>query len=256
MQLDSERYSHIDRRRTAGRSRSAMARRMASLVASGAADEDPVADEATIFTAMHTCAHRATPAAGRRVRRDQRVLWTERWSRIRAYIVKRNLGLVYAMLARMAQTARDVDVDDLRSEGLLALLRAVDRFDPGRGFRFSTYACTTIRRAVTNRIAAERRYRSRFPAPHDEARQRPVREDRAAELAVERLRRALQANADALTSRESLVLAERFPAHNRRRPTYAQLAGSIGVSKERVRQIQKSALGKLRGILEADPVLQ
>ncbi|MCH7719791.1 MAG: sigma-70 family RNA polymerase sigma factor [Planctomycetes bacterium] len=254
--LDLERYPHIDRTRTEGRRRSAMARRVAEYVRDEGSANCAALDEETLFTAMHTCAHRATAGGGRAARRDQRIVWTERWSRIRAYIVKRNLGLVYSTLARFSQTARGIDEDELRSEGLFALLRALERFDPGRGFRFSTYACTIIRRSLMNRIAAERDYRRRFPVHHEEAYERPPRSEEASELALERLQRVLKRNVGELTSRESRVLAERFPADHGPRPTFAQLAATIGVSKERVRQIQKSALDKLRGALEADPVLQ
>lgn len=254
--LNLERYPHIDRTRTAGRRRSAMARRVADYVRDEGSANCAALDEETLFTAMHTCAHRATAGGGRAARRDQRIAWTERWSRVRAYIVKRNLGLVYSTLARFLQTAKGIDEDELRSEGLFALLRAVERFDPGRGFRFSTYACTIIRRSLMNRIAVERDYRRRFPMHHQEAFERPPRSEEASELTLERLRRVIKRNAGELTSRESLVLAERFPADRQPRPTFAQLAATIGVSKERVRQIQKSALDKLRGALEADPVLQ
>ena len=209
--LDSERYTHIDRTRTDGRRRSDMGRRVADYVRNEGSSNCTALDEETLFTAMHTCAHRATAKRGRASRRDQRILWTERWSRIRAYIVKRNLGLVYSTLARFLQTAKGIDEDELRSEGLFALLRSVERFDPGRGFRFSTYACTIIRRSLVNRIAAERDYRRRFPMHHDEAYERPQQSDAASELALERLGRAIKRNAGELTSRESLVLAERFP---------------------------------------------
>ncbi len=254
--LDSEQYTHIDRTRTAGRRQSVRARRVADWVRVEGSAACSALDEETLFTAMHTCAHRATATGGRSSRRDQRIVWTERWSRVRAYIVKRNLGLVYSTLARFLQTARGIDEDELRSEGLFALLRAVERFDPGRGFRFSTYACTIIRRALMNRIATERDHRRRFPMHHDETFERPPRSEAAIELALERLGKLLKRNGGELTTRESQVLAERFPADYGPRPTFAQLASTIGVSKERVRQIQKSALDKLREALKADPVLQ
>ena len=84
----------------------------------------------------------------------------------------------------------------------------------------------------------------------------PTEPSHAEYQALERLGKLLKRNGGDLTSRESRVLAERFPADRGPRPTFAQLAATIGVSKERVRQIQKSALDKLRGALEADPVLQ
>lgn len=261
MQLNPDYYPHIDKAQVTGRRPAAMARRIIEAIhtdelngGSDLAKPEKLPEEA-LFTAMHTCAHRATAGRTGGGRADHRTLWAKRWSKIRGFIVKRNLGLVYSTLTRVSSATYGLDQDELRSEGLYALLRAVERFDPGRGFRFSTYACTIIRRALLNRAQQERRYHRRFPVQHDEAFERPDRRDEAGELAVERLRKILQGNAGELTGRESRVLAERFPIDRRKRPTFAQLGAVIGVSKERVRQIQRSALDKLRGALEADPAL-
>ena len=75
-------------------------------------------------------------------------------------------------------------------------------------------------------------------------------------LYVERLRRALQANTGELTDMESTILARRFPQNDQPRSTLQQIGLAVGLSKERVRQLQNSALQKLREVLAADGLLQ
>jgi RNA polymerase sigma factor (sigma-70 family) len=58
-----------------------------------------------------------------------------------------NMGLVYkiAHLMRPKHTNNFVDFDDLVSEGTLGLMDAFDKYNPGRGAKFSTYASIRIR---------------------------------------------------------------------------------------------------------------
>jgi RNA polymerase primary sigma factor len=87
--------------------------------------------------------------------------------------------------------------------------------------------------------------------------ERPVKTpDAQTELYVERLNRALNDNLGALTELESKVLEQRFPTTSEQRLTFREIGDSIGLSKERVRQIQNIALNKLRDVMEQDSVLQ
>jgi RNA polymerase sigma factor (sigma-70 family) len=217
-------------------------------------EDDP--NEQELFVAMHTCAYRA----GRRARNQtilegERQLWTHWWQVIRSYIVERNLGLVYSMISRF--TSSNVDEDDLLSDALFGLTRAVDRFDPWRGFKFSTYACNVIARALMRRGRQETNYRRVFPVQHDVSFERPSEApDANMELYVERLHRALNENLGELTDLESSILAQRFPTDRGQRLTFKEIGDSIGLSKERVRQIQNIALAKLRDVLVEDPLLR
>lgn len=56
--------------------------------------------------------------------------------------IKENMGLVYACAARLRD--KGVEYDELVQAGCVGLILACDRFDPGRGFRFSTYAVPLI----------------------------------------------------------------------------------------------------------------
>jgi DNA-directed RNA polymerase sigma subunit (sigma70/sigma32) len=80
--------------------------------------------------------------------------------------------------------------------------------------------------------------------------------DEAVGLRVERLRHCMESNAAGLSALERRVLDERFPANDSPARTFKQIARAIGLSKERVRQIQIIALDKLKQALEEDKYLQ
>ncbi|MCP4593264.1 MAG: sigma-70 family RNA polymerase sigma factor [bacterium] len=211
--------------------------------------------EKVLFRALHTCAYRAARAnRGRRIPRSERRAWASRYAVIRDGIVEENLGLAYSMIRRFK--CHETDHDDLVSDALLALARAVEKFNPWQGYRFSTYACTAIARALINRSRRGLTHRTHFPFRHDVSFELSERVDTQSELYVERLRRALDSNLGGLDDLEARILAQRFPLDHEPRSTLGAIGESVGLSKERVRQIQNNALRKLREVLDADPVLQ
>jgi RNA polymerase sigma factor (sigma-70 family) len=231
------------------------ARQLAERIRSGKAlAEKP--DEQQLFRNLHACAFQATKRmpSGNAVAAE-RASWVKRWQVVRDYIVEQNLPLVYTMLGRFDTS--DLDRDDALSEAMLALTQAVERFDPWRGFRLSTYACHAIYRAMVRSSKATSDYRRLFPAQFDVSFERPYGPETRDELYVERLQRAMKGNLGNLTEIESTVLSRRFPPdRDLRRETLQQVGQAVGLSKERVRQIQNEALAKLRLVLEADPALQ
>lgn len=239
------------------------ASRISDCIASGA---EPLAEislherETLLFVALHTCAYRAISIARQRGGNSARTkAWIDRWQLIRSHLLERNLGLAHAMSGRFSSrhVEHTVDDDDLLSEALCALSRAVDRFNPWKGYRFSTYACNVIMRALVRTSRRENRYHRLFPFQHDAALERPgPPPDLDTELYVERLGRVLDHNLGSLSDLERTIITQRFPQNLPTSRTYRDIGRSIGLSKERIRQIQNVALAKLREALERDLILK
>jgi RNA polymerase primary sigma factor len=139
----------------------------------------------------------------------------------------------------------------------MALLRSVDKFDCGRGFKFSTYACRAILKAFSRQGMKLSKYRQRFPTDFDPALEKSnhlevVRGVREKELAEE-VKDIVGSNAASLSSVEQTVVEHRFglDSEELEKPlTLEQVGQIIGVTKERVRQIQNKALEKIKSILD------
>ena len=193
-----------------------------------------------------------------RVKREYS-LWTQRYAQIRTRLTEGNLGLVYDLIGR--SRFDNLEREEMSSEGMMALLRAVDTFDPWRGFRFSTYACNAILRAFSRAAMMDSKRRSKIAGPWDpefEQSDMPgLRRDSQRALFEERLQRVLHLDHAMLSDVEKTVLARRFPMEpNRERQTLEDIGKQMRVSKERVRQIQLSAISKIREALSADMVLR
>jgi RNA polymerase sigma factor (sigma-70 family) len=185
--------------------------------------------------------------------------WYHRSEALRDQIAQTNLALVLAMAKRTRMS--EVDFSDLVSEGNMALLRAVDKFDAARGFKFSTYACRAILKAFSRAGVKLSKYRSLFPTDFDPKLEKSdymerKRQDHEADCADE-IRQIIANNRAELTDIEQEVIEHRFAVGHRREEdpeasplTLEQVGKIIGVTKERVRQIQNKALDKIRESLE------
>ncbi len=183
--------------------------------------------------------------------------WYRKSERIREQIAETNLALVLAMAKRTRMS--EVDFADLVSEGNMALLRAVDKFDAGRGFKFSTYACRAILKAFSRQGMKLSKYRQRFPTDFDpkleksnflETKRADFEKDTASEV-----REIVIANRADLSDVERTVLEHRFGLEtggHEKPMTLEQVGQIIGVTKERVRQIQNKAMEKIRVELESN----
>ncbi|MFQ5410993.1 MAG: sigma-70 family RNA polymerase sigma factor [Phycisphaerae bacterium] len=201
--------------------------------------------------------------AGRRLtaQATRELLWWQlRVERVQIEIVQANVPLVLAMAKRTK--LGNIDYAELISEGNMALLRSVDKFDCGRGFKFSTYGCRAILKSFSRVAMKIGRYRGRFPVEFDPSLEKSdhlelKRIDHEADC-VDELQGIIKSNSASLNDVEVKVIRARFALGGVEGlegcgpQTLEQVGHLIGVTKERVRQIQNRALSKLREKLQDD----
>jgi RNA polymerase primary sigma factor len=187
--------------------------------------------------------------------------WYRKAEELRDQIAQTNLALVLAMAKRFRGS--ELDYADLISEGNMALLRAIDKFDAAKGYKLSTYACRAILKGFSRIGIKVSRYRNLFPAAFDAKMEKSDHMDRKRQQqendCVDDLRTIIRDNRANLTEMERKVIQHRFQIDddgrskpNRKKLTLEQVGKLIGVTKERVRQIQHKAYEKLRASMEAD----
>lgn len=215
-------------------------------------------EESQLFLRYNYARYRLAGLAAEQLRRatlgraKEMAVWYERAMKARADLVRANLALVLAMAKRTR--IPNVDFGEIVSEGNMALLRAVEKFDAGRGFKFSTYGCRAILKSF-NRLATKTgQYHQRFPAEYDPAMEQSDYDVKRHEFqqadTIETVREILMLNRAGLTDVERTVVMERFAINtDERRKTLAEIGKMVSLTNERVRQIQGCALGKIRKAL-------
>ncbi len=230
----------------------------------------------------------------------------------RRRLINCNLKLVVNIAKHY--THLSLSLMDLIAEGNIGLMRAIDKFDTERGFRFSTYAAWWIRQAITRSIIDQGQtiripvYASEFISKYKKAkealRQKLNREPNRAEIAkqlkipiskvaevelwmqkkssleapvgqqgdselgdfitsdkgldankaVDKIfrREKIEHLFDALSKRERKVLDLRFGISDGTSHTLAEISEEMNISRERVRQIEKTALKKLKNYSDAE----
>ena len=169
---------------------------------------------------------------------------------IKSQIVRANLRLVVSIAKRYVGPTREFF--ELVSDGNMSLLRAADKFDFSLGNRFSTYATWAIMKNFARTFHDAARHRDRFCTNQSEAfsytedMHADPSEQEASQIQRERESQVTMI-LDGLDQRERQVITARFGLVDGHGPlTLSQVGSAMGVTKERVRQIQVRAMGKLR----------
>ncbi|MCA9223114.1 MAG: sigma-70 family RNA polymerase sigma factor [Planctomycetales bacterium] len=169
---------------------------------------------------------------------------------IRDRIIQANMRLVIAIVKKFVTPRHSFD--DLLSDGTMSLMQAVDKFDFDRGFRFSTYAYRAIARNAYRAIMDQRKASRRFMADTEVLTEEAIDEGSTASMDEQtwsRLRNLLSGMMHQLDRRERFILRGRYALGSHRRVrTFQCLADKLGVSKERVRQLEQRALTKLQAL--------
>jgi RNA polymerase primary sigma factor/RNA polymerase sigma factor len=163
-------------------------------------------------------------------------------------IVQANLRLVVSIAKRHLKSQEDFF--QLISDGNMSLIRACEKFDYTRGNKFSTYASWSIIKNFGRTIPNEFKHRDRFRTAGEEVfLARPDERSDWYHQVAEQKRRENQVDAilNHLDDREQQIIIRRFGLNHRDEPLTLQEVGQLmGVTKERVRQIEVRALSKLK----------
>ncbi len=169
---------------------------------------------------------------------------------IRDHLIKANMRLVMSIVKKFVTPQQSFD--DMLSDGTFSLMQAVDKFDYSRGFRFSTYAYRAVARNAYRAVTSAQRDNSRFTREAEEWAFEDTSGAGASSLNEHiwtNLRELLSMMMHELDRREQFIIRSRYAlgAHRKVR-TFQCLADKLGVSKERVRQLEQRAVAKLQSL--------
>ena len=171
--------------------------------------------------------------------------------RAKEKMVQSNLRLVVSIAKKFNEPS--YSFDELISEGNVALMRSVEKFNFALGNRFSTYATYAIQRHFFRISHKSRQYRNRFATDDEPVRDRaeePRDEEACTPGQVDFLRGLFGKFLNELEPREQQIVVARFGFDGDKPKTFRELGIEMGVCKERIRQIQTRAIEKLKTMAE------
>ncbi len=170
---------------------------------------------------------------------------------VKAILITSNLRLVVSIAKKFNEPS--LSFEELVSEGNVALMRSVEKFNFALGNRFSTYATYAIQRHFFRISQKCRQQRTRFASDDEPVRDRaeePRDPDLCTPHQVGYLRKLFTTFLDDLEPREQQIVVARFGFDGGKPKTFRELGAEMGVCKERIRQIQTRAIGKLKSMAE------
>ena len=173
-------------------------------------------------------------------------------------LIKSNLKFV-ASVAKNYQ-GLGLSYADLIAEGNCGLLKAIDKFDYEKGFKTISYSVWWIRQSILEALK-ERAGIEGDSLPQDFEKQNQYEDDEqncdttieeeyissdSEEFKIEELKKTINMLIGCLTEREQYVISEYYGLNAKEGATLEEIGASMGLTKERVRQIKEKALKKLR----------
>jgi len=212
--------------------------------------------EAHLFRQMNYLKHQAVklrekldPAKAKTAALDKIEDLQEQALAVKNQIIRANLRLVVSIAKRHVGPSNNFF--ELVSDGNMSLIRAVEKFDYARGNKFSTYASWAIMKNYARTIPEENYRRDRFVTGHEEMFEAAADnriDEHEYESALKRMQEAIRGMLDRLDDREKLIITSRFGLGGASERTLEQLGRELGITKERVRQIESRGVDKLRRI--------
>jgi RNA polymerase primary sigma factor len=171
-------------------------------------------------------------------------------SLVKEMLINANLRLVVNIAKK--HTAQTDNFFELMSDGNMSLIRAVEKFDYYRGFKFSTYASWAIMKNFARSIPEDKHRRERFVTGHEDVfdAAQDNRTDEHELLATqERATHSVNRLLEYLEPREREIIRMRAGMdENGKNITLEEIGRKFGITKERVRQLNARAMSKLRAI--------